>query len=132
MMKNVIAMGLLVLCLSLVGCSTNPVSQTTAASPYAGTWEFVVAGSIVGSTTSTIDTDGNFSFSVLVSSVNGSYTSIISGNVDSAGRVTGFSYYGSNKSATIRGNMINSSSASGTYTALTGYVGAGTWTMTRR
>jgi hypothetical protein len=117
--------------LATTGCQVSTTTSSSS-SPYMGNWEITVAGDIVGSKVSTIDSNGNFSFSVYVTSTYGSYTSIISGSVEATGKVSGFSYYGISKSGIISGTMISSNSGSGTYTALPGYVGSGTWTMIKQ
>lgn len=131
-MKKILALTLLFVCaFVIVGCQAGSTTSSSS-STYVGTWEIVIAGDIVGSKVSAIDLNGNFSFSVYVTSTVGSYTSLIAGTVEASGNVSGYSYYGSARSGTISGAMINNNSGSGTYTALPGYVGSGTWTMTRQ
>ncbi len=128
MKKALFVIGLLLFCFSTFGCQT---SSTSTPSPYAGNWTMTVAGDLTGSASSSINSAGNFSFSVVVTYTGGgSFTDVIAGTVDSSGRVTGNSYYGGVKTGTIIG-LIVMTAGSGTYTALPGYSGTGTWTITK-
>ena len=123
-----IRLGALALCFVvalLTGCKNDTSGPGAGANPYAGNWNVSFAGAFTGSRTTTIASDGSFSFSATASGISGPVT--WTGTVSTTGSVSADAYYQGQAVGYLSGTLT-SNSGSGTYSSSGGN---GTWTATK-
>jgi len=118
---------LLLAIILLTNCGESPTEPTS--NPYKGVWSFVLGGGTTGQGTTTISSNGEFSFALLIIQTNGStFTNEIRGTVDNSGSLRADIYYAGTDIGDASGKL-SGTSGSGTFSS-TG--SSGSWAMQKK
>lgn len=127
-MKAIFTISFLFIILLFAGCSKDDSPTQSASNPFSGNWQIVFAGSYTGSGNMSIDSDGKFAVSVLLSDGNGTFTNTINGSVSNSGSMSADIYYSGSKIGTASGTFTGNSGSGNWQTSST----SGTWSATKK